>query len=153
MGEGMTAKVYTPDNPSTRAMSRFGDAALPAPTVCPYCGAPVTVKSHIQTYGKTYGDWPWLYACTQCDASVGMHPKTNIPLGTLADKTLRQVRTACKQPFELLWKDRCFSRTEAYQKLAEHLGIDSDKCHFGMFDAYTCKLARDWAVSQLRRKV
>lgn len=113
----------------------------------------VEIAHHTQVYrGKEYDEWPWLYRCPKCDARVGMHPFTAIPLGTLADKALRDTRRACKQPFELLWQHKRMTRTEAYAALAMHMGVDMALCHFGLFDTQQCKTARDWAVQQLRLK-
>lgn len=138
----------SPWNPSRRATARVLNA-LPAPTVCS-CGRPVEIAHHEQVYGGEYSDWPWMYRCAPCDASVGMHPFTNIPLGTLADRELRAIRKACKQPFEMLWQNGRMDRKAAYGGLARHLRIPVEQCHFGWFDADTCRSARDWAVRALR---
>lgn len=135
--------------PSRKATARVPDP-MPAPTVHETCGGPVGIAHHSEVYGREYHDWPWLYRCTNCDAQVGMHPFTNIPLGTLADKALRNERKACKQPFEMLWQHGRMGRAEAYAALAAHLGIDVSACHFGLFDAAQCQAAKDWAVAKLR---
>lgn len=139
----------SPWHPSVKATARVLNP-LPAPVVHDVCGQPVEIAHHTQVYGTEYGDWPWMYRCTTCDAMVGMHPFTSIPLGTLADKALRDTRRACKQPFELLWEHGRMTRSEAYAGLAAHLGLEVEACHFGWFDADTCRRARDWAVAQLR---
>lgn len=141
----------SPWAPSVTATARVPEP-VPAPTQCQQCGAPVEIAHHTQIYrgGKTYGDWPWAYRCTSCDAMVGMHPFTSIPLGTLAGAELRRMRTDCKQPFNLLWQQRGVSRHDAYHRLADHLGIAPSECHFGLFDEDRCRAARDWAVAQLR---
>lgn len=138
----------SPWHPSIKATKRVLNP-LPAPTVHE-CGTPVEIAHHQQVYGRDYSEWPWMYRCAACDASVGMHPFTNIPLGTLADKALRDIRKACKQPFQVLWEHGRMTRTEAYAGLAAHLGIEVEACHFGWFDAATCIRARDWAVATLR---
>lgn len=96
------------------------------------------VLSHEDVYGRAYDDWPWVFACTQCMARVSMHPFTDIPVGTLADEELREVRKRCKAPFEAIFRDGRMSRTQAYQALAKRLGISVDECHFGWFDAEMC---------------
>ena len=135
----------TPWNPSKTATARVPlDNHLPPPEVCPYCGSACTVKHHEQVYGMVYGDWPWMYSCTGCDARVGMHPFTSIPLGSLADGTLRRQRIKAKEAWtEFTWRiiDRKSSvkpRTQAYQWLARQLRIDVSDCHFGRFDLDTC---------------
>lgn len=140
----------TPWNPSKKALKRVGHS-LPIPCVCPFCRSKVKIASHQEVYGKDYGEWPWVYRCEKCDAQVGMHPFTNLPLGTLADKELRNARARCKAPFEALWRNQQLSRSDAYSKLAKHLKIPVSACHFGWFDAMQCEEARKWAVALLTR--
>lgn len=141
----------SPWHPSVKATARVPDPA-PEPTVHEGCEGVVSIAHHSQVYrgGRVYGDWPWVYRCNTCAAMVGMHPFTRIPLGTLAGEALRKVRTDCKQPFQLLWQHHKQDRTEVYSALAQHLGIHTSDCHFGMFDEHQCKAARAWAVERLR---
>lgn len=141
----------SPWHPSVKATTRVLNV-LPAPTVHESCGQPVEIVHHTEIYGAEYSDWPWVYRCKVCDATVGMHPFTSIPLGTLANRALRFARNSCKQPFELLWQHKRMTRTEAYAGLAAHLGIEVEACHFGWFDVATCHRARDWAVTQLKAR-
>lgn len=140
----------TPWKPSRRAAARVKNP-LPAPTTHDVCGGPVGIVHHDQVYGRPYSDWPWMYRCSTCGASTGMHPFTSIPLGTLADRALRTQRKECKQPFEVVWQSGRMSRDEAYQALAKHLAIPLESCHFGWFDSATCNKARAWAVAELRK--
>ena len=138
----------SPWHPSAKATKRVLNP-LPAPTVHEACGTAVEIKHHTQIYGREYGEWPWMYRCATCDAMVGMHPFTSIPLGTLADRALRAARNAAKKPFEQLWQDQWMTRSEAYAELAAHLGIDVEACHFGWFDAAQCERAGNWARAAL----
>ncbi len=133
----------TPWNPSRRAIARVKNP-LPAPTRCPYCQAHVSIANNSEIYGKPYGEWPWLYLCgdRQCRAYVGMHPLTDIPLGTLADGPTRQARGNAKAVFNPIWQSGRMTRTKAYHWLAEQLGIANvDECHFGWMDVQTCQRA------------
>ena len=136
-------EVKTPWNPSKKAIARVKDP-LPIPTICRYCNGDVRIVGHAAIYnGRTYGEWPWVYRCECCGARVGMHPYTNLPLGTLADDKLREVRNICKKPFEQLWQGAgIMGRTEAYRWLAEQLGKSVAQCHFGLFEADECERAR-----------
>ncbi len=135
--------LKTPWNPSRRAIARVRNP-LPAPTVCPHCGAPVEIVNNAAIYGRSYGEWPWAYACDGadgdgCGAYVGMHPFTAIPLGTLADAPTRDARKKAKDAFNPLWQEKRMSRTAAYQWLAGSLGIANvEECHIGWFDVETC---------------
>ena len=83
---------------SRRALANVRDA-LPIPKHCPHCGEDVALVENSVIYnGKTYGKWPYIYRCAPCDAYVGLHPHTDIPLGTLAKKPLRKARIAAKAP-------------------------------------------------------
>lgn len=133
---------YTPFNISLESKNKIKDA-LPVPEICNCCSGKVEVKTHIDVYGKNYGNYPWVYLCCMCGAYVGMHPNTNIPLGTLADAKTRKARTSCKPVFERIWKSGYMPRTEAYRWLANELGISRAECHFGLFTESMCNLARD----------
>ncbi|WP_319931557.1 zinc-finger-containing protein [Xenorhabdus santafensis] len=132
----------TPWNPSIRAIKKVKDP-LPAPTKCHYCAGSIAIVSHKAVYGQDFGNWPWLYICTTCRAYVGMHPFTDIPLGTLANEETRAARKSCKPHFERIWKSGKLTRTDAYKWLAEKLGIDPGECHFGWFDVDMCEQAKN----------
>jgi hypothetical protein len=70
-----------------------------------------------------------------------MHPQTEIPLGTLADEATREARKHCKEPFEALYQTGKMTRDQAYQALADKLGIPKEECHFAWFDAQRCEQA------------
>ncbi|MFK8398147.1 zinc-finger-containing protein [Pseudomonas sp. BGr12] len=127
---------------SRKALKRVPHA-LPVPTVCK-CGGQVTLMNNSAIYGREYGDWPYVYACTAtgCGRYVGLHPDTDLPLGTLADKPLRDARNRCKKPFERIWRDKLMKRTQAYTWLADQLQLSTDECHFGLFDVPTCERAK-----------
>lgn len=132
----------TPENPSKKATQRVKDPQT-VPVQCQYCLDVVEVQHHDRIYGKAYGDWPWMYVCVGCGARVGMHPFTAIPLGALADASTREARKRCKPAFERLWNSGRMGRSEAYSWLAGKLGLTASRCHFGLFDAETCKRASD----------
>lgn len=137
----------TPWDPSPQHVARIR-SKMPAPRACPYCDSPVRIVNNSEIYGASYGEWPWSYACTHCDAYVGMHPFTATPLGTLANKALRSARNKAKAPFDLLWKPSTKKRSAAYQALAAHLTIDIELCNFGLFDEAACDKAWRWALEQ-----
>lgn len=142
--------IKTPLNPSKKATKRVNNP-LPVPTACNCCSDWETGESssgcidlveNKEIYGRNYGQWPWAYLCENCGAYVGLHPFTNIPLGTLADKSMREARKGCKPAFDRLHETGLMSRGQAYQRLAEKLGIDKNECHFGWFDIDMCARAK-----------
>lgn len=126
---------------SRRALKRVKNP-LPTPTICRYCSGSVELVSNSEIYnGREYGDWPYAYLCTDCKAYVGLHPSTDIPLGTLAAPALRKDRNTAKDAFHRVKDQRGFSRTLAYQWLAGKMGIEVSVCHFGWFEQDDCSKA------------
>jgi hypothetical protein len=115
---------------------------LPIPTICPNCGGPVAMQSNSVVYRKEYGQWPFLYRCQDatCDSYVGLHPKTDIPLGTLANKETRDYRKKAKGLLMPMWEEQGMDRTDVYAWLAGKMGIaDVNQCHIGWFNIEQCK--------------
>lgn len=129
----------TPQNPSRRAMARVQNP-LPIPRICPHCGSAVTLVDNSEIYGASYGDWPYAYRCQSmsCDSHVGLHPYTNLPLGTLAQPSTRAARTFAKQHFNPIWKQGDMTRSEAYEWLAKGMGLEREECHLGLFSEAQC---------------
>lgn len=125
---------------------------LPVPTRCNCCGGTVRCVHHTVLYGKAYGDWPWAYVCDMCDASVGLHPNTDLPLGLLADKATRQARKQAKESFNRLWQRGDISRSGAYAWLARKLRLPVTECHFGQFDQARCAHAEAILATWVRRR-
>jgi hypothetical protein len=61
------------------------------------------------------------------------------PLGTLADGFTRYWRKQAHTAFDVLWKSKRLTRTQAYTQLANAMNISTEQCHIGMFDAKQCK--------------
>lgn len=137
--ERITAPAPLP-HVSRRALKRVKNP-VPAPTACRYCAGPVALVNNRSIYGREYGDWPFAYYCDDCNAYVGLHPDTDIPLGTLASPELRTARNKAKDAFHRVKEKRGFSRSMAYQWLAEKMGIEVGVCHFGWFDPGDCAKA------------
>lgn len=119
---------------SRRALARVRDRIAP-PTACHCCGGPVKLTDNSEMYGgRSFGDWPFVYRCTQCQAYVGLHPDTDLPLGIMADRGTIVARKEAKAPFQRLTRERFGdNRNAAYAWLARELGIAPSICHFAMF--------------------
>lgn len=116
---------------------------------CPYCGG----KAHLRDASSIYHNFKYngkMYVCENfpnCDSYVGCHPNTTKPLGRMANKKLRTMKSKAHYYFDPLWKNKVFSRkkslshnrTIAYQWLAEQLGLPESKCHIGLFDVDMCR--------------
>lgn len=110
---------------------------------CPYCGANVVLKDATFIYhsnkAKSYGK---LWVCSnypKCDAYVGCHDHTEIPLGRLANPRLRSLKKEAHRQFDPIWKSGLMSRREAYKWLSDMLKINLEDCHIGMFDIKECQ--------------
>ena len=148
----------TPWTPSRVAIQRVAHP-LPIPAECRHCGGAVEIAHNSEVYSAAFGDWPWLYLCRGCGAYVGMHPYTNLPLGTLANRAQREARKEVKQLFNALWldaPDRRGARTQAYTWLASRMGLPEAQCHFGQFDEQHCDAAMEIlenAYADLRKQI
>lgn len=129
---------------SRKALSRVKDI-LPIPEACRYCGPefPVVLIENSQIYKRNYGEWPYLYHCKNCDSYVGLHPHTDLPLGTLANRELRDARKTGKTQFIRFMEIGDYNRSESYEWLADKLGIPVNECHWSWFEVETCKRAEE----------
>lgn len=133
---------------SRRALRRVKDRVA-IPRLCHNCGGLVMLVGHETVYqGRTFGEWPFLYYCSDCGSYVGLHPGTDLPLGTLADEDTRQRRmhakrlfTSCVQRF--FRRHRQNARNYAYDWLAARMGIPRRECHFAWFDIDRCDIAAE----------
>ena len=111
------------------------------PIVCDHCQSPnIKLEKNAVIYGKDYGNWPLVWYCYHCDAAVGCHKNTDIPLGKMAGKKIRMARAKAHQVFDPIWKQKNakYTRKEAYSWLAKQLGIAVQDCHIAWFDATMC---------------
>ena len=110
---------------------------------CPYCGADLELKdaSYIYHSGKSK-QWGKVWVCSnypKCDAYVGCHEGTTLPLGRPANARLRTLKAEAHKQFDPIWKSGLMNRREAYKWLASMLDIPLDECHIGMFDVKMCQ--------------
>lgn len=110
------------------------------PTKCNLCGGKVIYISNSRIYGKEYGSGK-CYCCKKCGAYVGTHKqRPKEALGILGNAEMREMKMKCHRLFDEQWKNeptskkRHIARKKAYQKLAVHLSISVNDCHFGYFD-------------------
>lgn len=104
---------------------------------CPYCGHEAEFMTTKQFYGVDYGTN--VYVCKDCDAYVSTHGKGKTPLGTMANKELRELRKICHGLFDPLWQRGQYSRTGAYRFLQRTMDLPAEKAHIAMFNTEQCK--------------
>lgn len=108
--------------------------------ICPYCGE----QAH-KTSGKAlhpnrrelHEKMFWI--CPPCDARVGCHEGTDIPLGTPADPATRGARMNAHISFDPLWQYGGMTRVEAYKWLAEQMNMPVSECHIGQMSIEQCE--------------
>ena len=108
---------------------------------CPYCGAPVVLRSADGIY-KNNERGMMLYVCSnypKCDAYVRVHAGTNIPVGTLANQELRSLRRTAHSYFDRLYKTGIMSKQDAYLWLSDLLQSPLSEAHIGYLGEYYCK--------------
>lgn len=111
------------------------------PPTCPYCGCESEKVSGDVIYkGRTDLAGKWFYRCQPCDARVGCHPRSDRPLGTLANAELRRLRLKAHELFDPLWKERGVfpKREDAYRWLQMRLG-KGDAVHIGEASNEVCR--------------
>lgn len=79
------------------------------------------------------------YLCKGCDAYVGCHPGTSIPLGILANAELRQAKRDAHLAFDRLWKEGRITRSKAYIVLARLMMRNPKNTHIGMMSVEQCR--------------
>lgn len=87
---------------------------------CNYCWKEVKFCENKEIYWKNYWKSYMCYYCKDCDAYVWTHNNTEIPLWTLANKELRELRRQAHLYFDKIWKSWKITRKEAYKNLANH---------------------------------
>ena len=108
---------------------------------CPYCGSMVNLRSADGIY-KENAAGTKLYVCSRypdCDAYVRVVPGTNTPIGSMANGSLRALRSEAHKHFDLLFQAGLMTRNEAYIWLAAKLQAPLSKAHIGHLSEYYCK--------------
>lgn len=90
--------------------------------ICPYCAKEAHWVENKEIYGKNYGKSYMMWLCKSCDAYVGCHNNTRQPLGTLANKELRELRKQAHAVFDPFWKEWGMKRQDAYKMLSAKFG-------------------------------
>ena len=105
---------------------------------CPYCGGLSEYVDSTVIYGRSYG---MIYLCKPCDAYCGVHKGTNIALGRLANRQLRELKKQAHLYFDALWQPPTakMTRKEAYRWLRDKLGTAKNETHIGMFTEQQCR--------------
>lgn len=119
--------------------------------VCPYCKSETKKVPMDFIYGQVYSSGNDIICCKnfpECDSYVGTHYDGR-PLGRLANKSLRSAKRLAHNTFDQLWKGGFMTRKQAYKKLSNHLNIQPEYTHIGMFKKETCEKVVSWSLGIL----
>lgn len=110
--------------------------------ICPYChkaavkvGGNIVYPHRPDLFDRT------MWFCRDCDAWVGCHRNTSIPLGRLANAELRVLKMAVHSCFDTLWQGGWMSRHDAYAWLSKVMNKPRRETHIGMFNEDECREA------------
>ena len=108
---------------------------------CPYCGSQALLRPASLVH-KHAAPGEEVYVCAHfpaCDAYVSAHRDSHLPMGTLADRPLRQKRRQAHIALNRLWEQGLMTRKEAYRWLQVQLSLPESEAHIGRFSAYRCE--------------
>lgn len=103
---------------------------------CPFCNKEAVWCENKAIYGKNYGKSYMCYWCKTCDAYVGCHNNTKKPLGTMANRELREWRKKVHAVIDPYWKLGNMKRGQVYAELKKIFG---HAVHVGESDIEMCK--------------
>jgi len=116
--------------------------------ICPECGRKGTLRDSSIVYGRSYGRI-WYCDCIDGGVYVGCHRDTSMPMGNMANASLRALRKRAHAAFDPIWRKGQMPRLEAYSWLAARMSIPVDRCHIAMFDEEQCEMAE--RIARYRR--
>ena len=125
---------------------------------CPYCGAEAKLRSATVVYGDaTLNKNGYVYVCDRypaCDAYVAAHAGNKLPMGSLANRDLRNKRIHAHHAFDQLWKSGRMTKKEAYRWLQMQFGLPREQAHIAMFGEYMCdRLIRECTETAKKMKI
>lgn len=109
---------------------------------CPYCGSHTILRSADGIYRENSRN-EMLYVCKNYpafDAYVRVQKGTTIPLGTVANRELRELRAEAHRQFDKLFLRGYMSKHDAYQWLGGILGVPANQAHIGQLSVLACNL-------------
>lgn len=110
---------------------------------CPYCGAQAQLRP-ASALGKASPAYrgKQFYVCTRypfCDSYVEAHASSGLPMGSLANKSLRRKRREAHIALDRLWHQGYMTKSEAYRWLQVQMGIPAEDAHIAKFSEYRCE--------------
>ena len=121
--------------------------------ICPYCGSEAVLKLANKLLGSHAGHaGQQLYVCANwpaCDAYVFAHRHDTSPMGTLANKELRQKRIQTHNALAAYQRATQMQKWAAYIWLEGKMGLTEESMHIGLFSSADC----DRAIALLNKEL
>lgn len=106
---------------------------------CSHCNRPTTLVTGREIYPSREDlHRKNFWHCPVCEAYVGCHGFTKVPLGTAANAELRALRSRAHRVFDPIWALGSKSRSSAYRWLSQQMQLESDECHIALFNVEQC---------------
>lgn len=107
--------------------------------ICDYCGRHADLYGGLDVYPdrKDLVDRQF-WVCWSCDAWVGCRKDSDEPSGELADEALRAARVAAHKAFDPIWEQELMTKREAYDWLAQALGMPREESKIGLMTLEDC---------------
>lgn len=108
---------------------------------CPYCGAQA-FRRPAAAVRRNARPGEEVYVCARfpaCDAYVSAHKESGLPMGTLANRPLREKRRQAHIALSQLWERGLMTKKEAYRWLQVQLSLPETEAHIGRFSDYRCE--------------
>ena len=112
---------------------------------CPGCGSDMILRK---------GRFGLFYGCStypECEEMHGAHQANGKPLGIPADKETREARVKAHKAFDAFWKEKHWTRNEAYKWLWHVLEIEASEGHIGMLTKSQCAVVIREAKKVLKK--
>lgn len=109
---------------------------------CPYCGSRAFLRPASVIHDSKYrqpGDE--VYVCARypaCDSYVSAHRHNHLPMGTLADRSLRHKRMKAHAVFRQLWEKGFMTKPAAYRWLQVQMDLPPEETHIARFSDWRC---------------
>ena len=109
---------------------------------CPYCGSLAQLRpaSALNKLAPGYAGKRF-YVCSRypaCNSYVEAHASSGLPMGRLANQSLRWKRREAHKALERLWLQGYMSKPEAYRWLQMQMGLPAEDAHIALFSEYRC---------------
>lgn len=103
---------------------------------CADCGSLLRLRDG--KFGIHYACIGYTKSGDNCRGSHSCDKNTAEPMGVPGDAQTRKARIRAHEWLDRLWEEGSWSKTEAYQWLADRLSVPLEQCRIALFDVKKC---------------